>query len=153
MVADPAATPVTTPVEASTVATVASDDVHVPPVVADANCVVKPEHTFVAPVIAATVGNGLTVTVVDTDEVQPLPLVTVYVMVVVPAATPVTTPFASIVAVAVFALDHTPPAVVLDNVVVEPAQTDVVPVIEATTGKLLIVTVVVTELVHPLELV
>ena len=53
MIADPAATPVTTP-EEDTVATVASDDVHVPPVVAEANCVVKPEHTFVAPVMAAT---------------------------------------------------------------------------------------------------
>ena len=78
MVADPAATPVTTPVEASTVATVASDDVHVPPVVADANCVVKPEHTFVAPVIAATVGNGFTVTAVAVDVAEhPLALVTV----------------------------------------------------------------------------
>jgi hypothetical protein len=77
MIADPAATPVTTPV-ADTVATVASDDVHVPPVVADANCVVKPEHTFVAPVIAATVGNGFTVTAVAVDVAEhPLALLTV----------------------------------------------------------------------------
>ena len=38
------------------------DEVHVPPVVADANSVVEPEHTLVAPVIAATVGIGFTIT-------------------------------------------------------------------------------------------
>ena len=54
------------------------DDVQVPPAVADANCVVKPEHTLVAPVIAATVGNGFTVTVVAVDVAeQPLAFVTV----------------------------------------------------------------------------
>jgi hypothetical protein len=74
-------------------------------------------------------------------------------MVVLPAATPVTTPLASIVAVAVLALDHTPPVVALDNVVVEPAHTDVVPVIAATVGNALIVTVVVTALVQPLAFV
>ena len=40
-----------------------------------------------------------------------------------------------------------------DNVVVNPTQTDVVPVIEATLGNALMVTVAVTELVHPFELV
>jgi hypothetical protein len=74
-------------------------------------------------------------------------------MVVVPAATPVTTPLASIVAVAVLAVDHTPPGVTEASVVVEPSHTDVVPVIAATTGKLLIVTVVLTVLVQPFELV
>ena len=59
------------------------------------------------------------------------------------------TPFA----VAVFALVHTPPAVVLASVVVDAKQTDVVPVIAATTGSALIVTGVVTELVHPFEFV
>jgi hypothetical protein len=54
------------------------DDDQVPPAVADANCVVKPEHTFVAPVIAATVGNGFTVTAVAVDVAeQPLALLTV----------------------------------------------------------------------------
>jgi hypothetical protein len=72
---------------------------------------------------------------------------------VVPAATPVTTPFASIVAVAVLADDHTPPVVVLANVVVAPSHTDVVPVIAATVGNALIVTVVVTALVQPLAFV
>ena len=50
----------------------------VPPVVAEDNCVVNPEHTFVAPVIAAIVGNGFTVTVVAADVAgQPLAFVTV----------------------------------------------------------------------------
>ncbi len=66
MIADPAATPVTTP-EVDTVATDVLDDVHVPPVVADANCVVKPEHTFVAPVMAATTCNAFTVTLLTAD--------------------------------------------------------------------------------------
>ena len=74
-------------------------------------------------------------------------------MVVVPAATPLTTPLASIVAVAVLAVDHTPPEGVEASAVVAPSHTDVVPVMAATTGKLLIVTVVVTALVQPFELV
>jgi hypothetical protein len=57
------------------------------------------------------------------------------------------------VAVAVFAVDHTPPVVALASIVVDAKQTDVVPVIPATTGALLIVTIVVTELVHPFEFV
>jgi hypothetical protein len=57
------------------------------------------------------------------------------------------------VAVAVFAVDHTPPNVAFANNVVAPSHTLVVPVIAATTGALLIVTVVVTALVQPLELV
>ena len=39
-------------------------DVHVPPVVAEANCVVRPVQTFVAPVIAATLGSSFTVTAI-----------------------------------------------------------------------------------------
>ena len=69
-----------------------------------------------------------------------------------PAATPVTTP-AFTVAVAVLAVDQTPPVVAFVKVVVAPAHTDVVPKIAATTGALLIVTVVVTALVQPLEFV
>jgi hypothetical protein len=72
---------------------------------------------------------------------------------VLPAATPVTTPVAFTVAVAVLAVDHTPFAVAFVKVVVAPAHTDVVPWIAATTGALLIVTVVVTALVQPLVFV
>jgi hypothetical protein len=72
---------------------------------------------------------------------------------VLPAATPVTTPRALTVAVAVFAVDHTPPVVAFAKVVVAPSHKVVVPVIASTEGALLIVTVVLTEFVHPLELV
>ena len=72
----------------------------------------------------------------------------------VPAATPVTTPVDEFtVAVAVLADDQTPPVVVLAKVVVAPSHTDVVPVMAATVGNALIVTVVVTALVQPLALV
>jgi hypothetical protein len=54
------------------------DDDQVPPAVADANCVVKPVHMFVAPVMASTIGSGLTVTNVAVDVAeQPLAFVTV----------------------------------------------------------------------------
>ena len=75
-------------------------------------------------------------------------------MVVLPAAKPVTTPVDALtVAVAVLDDVQTPPAVTSDKVVVAPSHTEVVPVIAATVGNALIVTVVVTELTHPFELV
>ena len=55
-------------------------------------------------------------------------------MVDVPAATPVTIPVLFTVAIAVLLLLHTPPAVALLNVVVEPTQALVVPVIGLTVG-------------------
>ena len=73
----PEATPVTTPVLASTVATPVLLDVHTPPVVALLNAVVDPTHTSVVPLIAATTGIGLTVTVVVTELTHPLASVTV----------------------------------------------------------------------------
>ena len=77
MVVLPAATPVTTPVDASTVAVAVLDDVQTPPAVASDKVVVAPSHTVVVPVIAATEG-AVTVIVVIPDNVeQPLLLVTV----------------------------------------------------------------------------
>ena len=152
IVAVPAVTPLTTPL-ASTVATAVLDDVQTPPAVALVSAVVEPAHTSVVPLIAATTGIGLTVTVVVTDALHPF-VVTVYVIVVLPAATPVTTPVDALtVAVAVLDDVQTPPAVTSDKVVVEPSHTEVVPVIAATVGNALIVTVVVTELTHPFALV
>ena len=110
-----------------------------------------PPLQIVASAPALTSGTAFTVTVAVDVDVQPF-AVTAYEIVVEPAATPVTTP-ALTVAVAVFAVDQTPFAVVFANVVVAPAHTDVVPVIAATTGALLIVTVVLTELVQPFRLV
>ena len=140
IVAVPAATPVTNPVEASTVATALDDD-QTPPAVALVNVVAEPAHTSVVPLIAATTGRALTVTACVTKLVQPFAFVMVYVIVAVPAETPLTTPVeASTVAVAVLDDVQTPPAGVLASVVVAPAHTLVVPVIAATTGKVLIVT-------------
>ena len=59
-----------------------------------------------------------------------------------PAATPVTTPPAVMVATAGVALLHVPPAVALLKVVVEPAQTVVIPAMA--TGNGFTVTVAVT---------
>jgi len=64
------------PVE-PTVAAEPSLLLHTPPLVASLNVVVEPAHTLIAPVIACTMGNGLTVTAVVTVVTQPKPLVTV----------------------------------------------------------------------------
>ncbi len=61
-------------------------------------------------------------------------------MVAVPAATPVTTPEVDTVATAALLEDQVPPVVASPRVVVDPAQTEVVPVIAATTGRALTVT-------------
>ena len=112
--------------------------------------VVEPTQALFVPAIAASVGNAFTLTVACALDTQ-LFVVTVYVIVAVPAATPVTTPVLEFtVATAVFDDVHTPPAVALVNVVVEPAHTSVVPLIAATTGIALIVTVVFTVEVQPL---
>src|SRR5947209_20620937 len=98
IVTKPADTPVTTP--ASTpVPSPLSDELHTPPAVALAKVIVLPSHTAVAPLIAATVGNGFTVTRSEERRVGK-EWVTVYVIVTGPADTPVTTPAASTVATA-----------------------------------------------------
>ena len=70
----PADTPVTNPVEASTVATPKGTLDQVPPFVTSANGVVEPTHTVAAPMIAATVGKAFTVatTAVLVAVVHPL---------------------------------------------------------------------------------
>ena len=70
MVVLPAATPVTTPVDALTVAVAVLDDVQTPPAVTSDKVVVAPSHTEVVPVIAATVGWAVTVTVVGADIIE-----------------------------------------------------------------------------------
>ena len=64
MVAVPAETPLTTPVEEPTVATPVALLLQVPPEVELANVVVDPTQVEVVPVIAAKIGNGLTVAVI-----------------------------------------------------------------------------------------
>ena len=66
-------------------------------------------------------------------------------MVAVPALIPVTIPLELTVATAELLVDQVPPAVVLDNVVVAPIHTFVVPVIAATTGTLFTVIVEVAD--------
>jgi hypothetical protein len=133
MVAVPAVMPVITP--AKLIDAFVDELTHVPPVVVLARVVILPSHTTAVPVIVA--GSAFTVRTVEV--VQPEPRA--YVIVVVPAATPVTTPDASIVAFAGVPLVHVPPVVTLFNVVVRPSQTVSVPVIVA--GSALTVTVAV----------
>jgi hypothetical protein len=119
---------VTIPVAAPTVATAGVALDQVPPAVVLVQFAVEPIHIGVVPVIVCGVG-ALTVTVCVAVFTQP-PIVTEYVITDVPALIPVTSPVAApTVATAGVALDHTPPAVVLVHVVVEPTQIGVVPVI------------------------
>ena len=74
-------------------------------------------------------GNGLT----TTNAVAIQPVDNVYVMVAVPAATPVTVPPLTLATPALLVL-HVPPLVASLNEVVRPAHTDMVPVIAAGTG-------------------
>ena len=93
MVAVPAATPVTTPVVGFTVATVVDELLQVPPLTVEANVVVEPIHTDWVPERLPAEATFVIVTcaVVVALEHPPDPA-TVYVIVVVPAETPVTTP-------------------------------------------------------------
>ncbi len=137
IVAEPAATPVTTPVPVPTVAMPVLLLVQIPPPVALDKVVPEPVHTVAVPVTAA--GKALTVAVAEAKQ----PVLKVYVMPGVPAATPVIIPLAEpIVACAVLLLLQTPPPVALVRVVVRPTQTDAVPAIAAGMG--LTVTAAVT---------
>src|SRR5450432_2128210 len=87
------------------------------------NVVADPAQTVRAPLIAPATGSGLTVISADAIEV-PQVLVTVYLMVAVPAALPVTTPVELTVATAVLLLLQVPTLVLLlENVVVARTQT------------------------------
>ena len=72
MLAVPADTPVTTPVDASTVATAVLELFQVPPVAVSASVVVEPVQTAVVPVIVPTDGIGLMVTVAEEIDVPQL---------------------------------------------------------------------------------
>ena len=99
------------------------------------------------------VGRAFTVTVVLTLFLHPLVLAAVvYVMVAVPAVTPVTTPAVLIEAIAAEELLQTPPVVVSVKVVVLPTQTVLVPPMAAgAVGRAYTVTVAV--FLHPPPLV
>jgi hypothetical protein len=107
------------------------------------SAVVAPTQTVLAPVIGPTTGNAFTVTTAVCEVAQPLALVTVYVIVTVPAATPVTSPVLLTAATAASLLVHTPPGVVLLKAVTAPTHTAISPVMGFTTGVALTVTVAV----------
>lgn len=113
----------------------------VPPEVVLLNVVEVPAHAALAPPIAARVGKLFTVKLVLAELVHPFPSVTVYVIVEVPALTPVTAPDeAFTVAVAVLDELHVPPPVELAKVELEPTHAEAVPVIAATVGSAFSVT-------------
>ena len=140
--------PVTLP-EASTDAFVFEED-HAPPSVASVRTVIPPnehtEGTVVVPVIDATAGNELTVTISVTTVLQPKPLLTEYWIVEVPAELPVILPDASTEALR-FSEVQSPPGVTSLRVVEPPAaHTEASPVIGETVGTGFTVTVVVAVL-------
>ncbi len=138
----PIASPETTPVDALTVAKAVLLLLQVPlisPVLENA-VEVPPTHTVAGPLTIPALANGFTIITAVTDNVVQL-LVTEYVIVVEPAATPVTTPVeAFTVATAVLLLLQVPPASpVLVNGVVPFTHTVVDPLITPRTGKGLMV--------------
>ena len=113
----PKLTPVTTPLVLFTVATPGVLLVHIPPVVLLPSAVVMPTHTFRLPV--AGDGSAFTLTV----DIRIQPVASVYVMRVVPAFRPVTTPPDVIEATDVLPLSHVPPTLLLFSVIVFPWHT------------------------------
>lgn len=113
----PAEAPVTTPL-LFTVATDVLPLLHTPPPVVEDSDAVVPTQTVTAPAGVIAEGNGLTKSVVPVVHVPML-----YVMVVVPPATPVATPPELMVAMAVLLLAHAPPVTASDRPIVDPTQT------------------------------
>jgi hypothetical protein len=125
----PVVRPVTSPVVADaveTVATPASALLHTRPAVALVSVVELPMHIELVPVIAA--GEASTVTIVVVRQ----PLADVYDIILVPTATPLSTPFTMpIEALPIRELTHMPPAGVLVSVAVAPTQIVPAPAIAA----------------------
>ena len=134
----PAIAPVTTPVEILIVA-LPLLLVQLPPAGVLFSVVVRPTHTVGVPVIV--VGLAFTVTVLVL--IQPVP--SVYVIVEVPAAAPVTTPVTISMVALPLLLVQLPPAGVEFSVVVSPIHTAAVPVIFVGLG----FTVTVVVLIQP----
>jgi hypothetical protein len=115
------------------VATEVSPLDHEPPELALVSVVLNPTHIFAIPPIMA----GLLLTVITAVVLQPVG--SVYVIVDVPPAMPVTTPVEELMLAAVgLPLSHVPPDEVLFKLEVPPMQTVMLPVIAA--GSALIVT-------------
>jgi hypothetical protein len=148
MIADPAATPVTSPVVASIVATAGVAEVQDPPVTEDVKVEEPLAQIAVVPDMVPALGTAvtLTVAVVETFAQPPVP-VTVYVITEVPAATPATAPVeASMVATLISLEDQALPASPLEVSVVEPlAQIAVVPEMVPALGTAVTVTIAVVD--------
>jgi hypothetical protein len=123
----PAEIPETTPVIESTPASDRLPELQVPPATALERTVVEPTHTLPLPVIVAGAASTVTPRVVK----QPVPKV--YVITLVPADTPETTPVVPIVATDILLLAQVPPPGLV-SVVVELPQRTAVPVIDNGTG-------------------
>ena len=109
------------------------DALHVPPVESAISVMGEPKQTDVGPLMVPAYTSALTFTVFLATA-DPQVLVTVYLIVSVPAVTPVTTP-SVLVALPVPAVDvHIPPRVLSVNVIVAPGQTLPTPPIAATVG-------------------
>ena len=123
MVANPAATPIIFPV-ADTVAIAGFEVLQVPPATEEEKVVDRPTQMACVPLNVPAL--GMAVTVMEIAFVafgQPPKPVTVYVMVAVPAETPVTTPeFVLMVAMALLEELQVPPAIVEFKLVIFPTQ-------------------------------
>jgi predicted RNA methylase len=152
MVAVPAATPVISPEAALIVATVVSDELQVPPADVEEKVVVSPTQIFCPPLSVPAIGAAVTViALVAVSLGQPPVPRTVYVIVAVPAATPVISPEAAlIVATVVFDELQVPPAAVDEKVVVNPTQIFCPPLrAPAAGGSVTITVLVVVALAQP----
>ena len=106
IIAVPLPAPVTMPVPGSTLAIATLPLVHMPAPEASANATVAPGQIAALPLT----GDGSEVTETVVKVIQPVP--TVYVIVVVPTARPITAPEPLIVATEVLLLPHEMPPVV-----------------------------------------
>jgi hypothetical protein len=124
IVAIPAATPVTTPVDELIVATALADELQVPPVDVVVNVVVPNTQISCGPLSKPAVGGAVTVIArVDETSAQPPVPVTIYVIVAIPALRPLISPvIASIVAIVLSELIQEPPETVELKVEVPPTQ-------------------------------
>ena len=156
MIAVPAVTPLTTPVEAFTVAIPVALLDQLPPDTVEVNVVVPPTQIPCVPLRVPADAGAVTVTdLVAVAFAQPPVPFLVYVMIAVPAVTPLTTPVeAFTVAIPVALLDQLPPDTVEVNVVVPPIQIPCVPLMVPADAGLVTVMVplaVPVPPVHPLR--
>ena len=131
MVLEPTATAVKTPDD--TVITAGFVLVHDPPPMTSVRVSVEPKQKDEGPESEPALGKGFTVTM-ELAAITPQELVTVYEMVVVPTAAPVTTP-PTTVATEGTVLLHTPPVAASVSVIDDKLQTLVVPTMDPAFGK------------------